>query len=128
MLRGPATLALVTLALAGCGSRQQTHGVLGAQATLTQSRIDRQLEQIDWTLHRAQTRLGRSSGTAHGQVLALVQTTLLREAARLEQVPVPSRVAPLKADLVLALRALARDATLASLDVRTVRTALANLG
>jgi hypothetical protein len=127
MLRGPATAVVLTLALVGCGGGRPTHGVLGAQATLSQSRVDRQLGQIDWTLWRAQAALGRSSGTARTRVLALTQRALLREAALLEQVRVPPRVAPLKTDLVLALRALARDDTLASLDVHTVRTALASL-
>jgi N-acyl-L-homoserine lactone synthetase len=123
-----AVLVLALPVVAGCGSQQQTHGVLGEQATLKQTRMERQMARIDWTLRRAERKLAHTSGPAHARVLALTQKTLRTEADRLEQIQVAPRLASRKATVVLALRALARDGTLKGADVGVVRAALENLG
>jgi hypothetical protein len=115
-------LGILVLTAAGCGGTGTTHGVLGEQATMSQSRADAQLDRIDWVLRRAEAKPGRSAGPARGQVLALTRSTLAREADRLERTSVPPRLAPRKADLVLALRALASGGSL-----ETVRHALDEL-
>ena len=118
-------LCLLVLVATACGASRPTHGVLGVQATVSQSRVDRQIDRLEWTIRRAQAKLDSSSGAARERVTALTRATLLREADRLERTTVPPRLQPGKRELLLALHAFAGDG--ATADFQVVRSALARL-
>jgi hypothetical protein len=125
VLLRPLVLCVAVLGATGCGSQQATHGVLGVQTTIVANPVRDEVDRIDWSLERAQAKLAASSGEEQLRIAAVAQSTLKQEADVLDRLRVPLRAAPAVADLVMALRALGADGTLAGSDL--VRAALANL-